>query len=536
MEYQSYAFGKNHWQIDPDLRAILRRYWKNWDLYREELAVFGGLAGGDAYGLGNQSNQFEWGKPVLVMHDLLGNRIDRVRLSPAQRTLLKRLAPINSIPYEQGGNWQHYLVLCYLLADPALHHLLSSTNALIYLIHKYAPEQHGWKNRLLSGGAFGSVWLDEPREGSDWGLAPLKASRDGERWRLSGTRDFSYGAGLSDFALVSARLEGSPDPSRVALFLSARRNQLGTLNYKIQTLQNHPPLRNVPTGTVEFELTEAHLVGDLEEGLGYLHELQTLGHLTKTAEATGLARKAQLEAYFRLQNRHTPGRTLFESALLRHDLMDMAVRIAGSLALGFRAAAAWNQTWQLRPPYSADYSLARLLVLLGRLRGMHHALACTGAASELLGAVASAKGLDIARLAREALLVGQWESPTNWLIADALELLRRGSDALLQEFVPKLEAIKDEESQMALGKLEKAIEQLTSGRLEEAQGYAREALCTVADALSYALLHDLAQVGGERYEKLATLYARRFLRAEPYPGWAIHDPEIWQVTRETSMT
>lgn len=534
MEHQSYAFGKNHWQIDPDLRAILSRYWKNWDLYREELAVFGGLAGGDAYGLGNQAEPSE---PVLVMHDLLGNRIDRVRLSPAQRTLLKRLASVNSIPYEQGGNWQHYFVLVYLLADPALHHILSSTNALIYLIHKYAPEQQGWKSRLLSGGAFGSVWLDDPREGSDWGLPPLKASKDGERWRLSGTRDFSYGAGLSDFALVSARLEGSPDPSGVALFLSARRNQLGTLNYKIQTLHNHPPIRTVPTGTVEFELTEGHLVGSLEEGLGYLKELQTLGQLAKATEATGLARKAQLEAYFRLQNRRTPGRTLFESALLRHDLVDMEVRIAGSLALGFRGAAAWNQTWQQRPPYSPDHALTRLLVLLGRLRGVDHALACTQVASELLGAVASAKGLDIARLVREALLVNQWENPTNWLITDALELLRRGSaDPLLQEFVPRLEASKDEESEMALGKLEKSIKQLTSGRLEEAHGYAREALSTIADAVTYALLHDLAQVGGERYEKLATLYAQRFLRAEPYPGWAIHDPEIWQVTRETSLT
>ena len=535
MEHQSYAYGKNHWQIDPDLRAVLGRYWKNWDLYREEMVVFGGLAGGDAYGLGRPLEKHS--EPVLVMHDLLGNRIDRIRIPQTQKNLLKRLAPMNSLPYEQGGNWQHYFVMGYLLADPALHQLLGATNALIYLIHKYAPEQAGWKTRLMSGGALGSAWIDEVREGSDLGLVSVKATRDGEQWRLSGHRDFSYGAGLSDYALVSARLEGSPDPSRTALFLVSRRNQLGTLNYRVQNLEEHPPIRLVPTGTVEFELTEAHMVGRLEDGPHYTQEVQTLGHLSKTIELLGLARKAQLEAFFRLQNRRTPGRTLFESALYRHDLVDLAVRLAGAMALGFRTVAAWNQTWQTQPPYTSDYHYTRLLVLLSRVRGVDQALAATQTASELLGGAGSTKGLDIARTVQESLLVSQWETPSHLLVAQALELLRKGAaEALAQELIPKLEAAKGEDAQLALAKLRQALEQLTSTKPEEAQGYGREDLCIVADAMTFSLLRDLAQAAGERYEKLAALYAQRFLRGEPYLNWAIHDPEIWQVTRETSLT
>ena len=48
MQYQSYLYGKNHWLLDPDLKAILGKYWP--DLPRQEASLieFGALAGGRA--------------------------------------------------------------------------------------------------------------------------------------------------------------------------------------------------------------------------------------------------------------------------------------------------------------------------------------------------------------------------------------------------------------------------------------------------------------------------------------------------------
>jgi hypothetical protein len=54
------------------------------------------------------------------MYDLDGQRVDRVRLSPAQETLNRLLALINRAPY-QGGSWHQHFALGYLLADPGLH-------------------------------------------------------------------------------------------------------------------------------------------------------------------------------------------------------------------------------------------------------------------------------------------------------------------------------------------------------------------------------------------------------------------------------
>jgi len=532
MDNQSYAYGKNHWQIDLDLRVLLSRYWKNWDLYWEELAVFGGLAGSDAYFLNPVRKQDEL---VLVVHDPLGNRIERVRLSATQKNLLKRLAQMNTVPYERGSNWHRYFAMGYLLAEPALTQILSATNAVIYLLDKYAPEHAATKTRLLSSGAWGSVWTDDTREGSDWGPPSFTAREDGELWRLSGQREFSSGAGLSDYAVVSARLEGVLEARANALFLVSRRNRSGGLNYRVLGLNEAPVAP--PTGDVEFEKTEAYLIGTPEEGAGYLQEISTLNLLYKAVSAIGIARKAQLEAFFRLQNRQTPGRSLLEAPLVRYDLVDLAVRIAGSLALSFRAVNAWNSSWQARPPYNSDYHYTRLLALLCRIRALDHAIAVAQTAIELLGGVGSIKGLEMIRLAQGALLSSLWETPLNTLGLDALEILYRkgGLEALKAEFESRLQTIQTIEAGVALEALRKTLAQLSGMRLEEAQEH-KEALRTLADVATATLLYDLASVGGERYLKLAALYVQRFLQAQEYSSWAINDPLIWQAVRETSLT
>jgi hypothetical protein len=68
---------------------------------------------------------------------------------------------------------------------------------------------------------------------------------------------------------------------------------------------------------------------------------------------------------------------------------------------------------------------------------------------------------------------------------------------------------------------------LSSLQPTEAQWFAKDALTTLADVTQVALLHSLAETGGERYAKLASLYATHFIAGEPYPAWALNDPEVW---------
>lgn len=169
MEHQSYAYGKNHWMLELDLPALLNRYWKGWEAHRDELESFGALAGGEAYRVADHVDKEA--RPVLVMHDLEGQRIDRVRLSPAQETLNRELSAINRAPYE-GGSWYLHFVYGFLLADPGLYCIQTITNATVYAIQKYAPQFALWKEELLKGKAFGATWMTEVQGGSD--LGPTK--------------------------------------------------------------------------------------------------------------------------------------------------------------------------------------------------------------------------------------------------------------------------------------------------------------------------------------------------------------------------
>jgi len=69
------------------------------------------------------------------------------------------------------------------------------------------------------------------------------------------------------------------------------------------------------------------------------------------------------------------------------------------------------------------------------------------------------------------------------------------------------------------------------GRLTpaEAQWHAKHALARLADAAQVALLYALSQPGGERYARLAELYAAHFLAGENYPAWAMEDAQIWRL-------
>jgi len=526
MNHRSYAYGKNHWALEPDLPQILSRYWKGWIAHQDELERFGALVGGEAYRVADHVDHEA--RPVLVMHNLDGNRVDRVQLSPAHEALNRQLAAINRAPY-QGGSWHHHFALGYLLADPGLYCIQTITNATVYAIHKYAPQFARWKEELLAGQAFGATWMTEVQGGSDLGANRVRAVPDGAVWRLFGDKYFSSGAGLTDYAIVSARPEGAPaGPKGLALFLVPRLDSKGALNYRVRRLKDKLATRAVPSGEVDFDHTEAYLLGRAEEGIYYILETLTLSRLANAAGALGLARKAQLEALFRVQSRVAFGKKLEEHPLIRRDLTDLAVRIAGGLALTFRAVAAWDEAWRETPPYSPRYHYARLLAHLAKARTAEHGTYCTQLGMELFGGVGFVEDFAIARLAREALITPIWEGPANVQALDTLEVLfRKGAaEPFLLEFSAMLKNAGCEEARLAEAALQDTLKQLQALPPEEAQWYAKKALRTLADAAIVALLFDL---GSERHARLAALYARHFLQGEEYPAWAMQEEELWQV-------
>ena len=185
--------------------------------------------------------------------------------------------------------------------------------------------------------------MTETQGGSDLGANQTVARQVGEAWRLDGEdKYFASNAGLADLAIVTARPQGAPPgPKGIALFLVPRLDGDGRLNFHVRRLKRKSATRAVPTGEVEFHDSLAYLVGRAELGIYYTMENLTVSRLANAVGAMGLARKAHLEALFRVPEAALAfGQPLVEHPLVRYDLTDLAVRTAGGLALAFHAIRA----------------------------------------------------------------------------------------------------------------------------------------------------------------------------------------------------
>ncbi len=528
MHYQSYIYGKNHWLLEPDLKAILSRYWPDLTLHEAALIDFGAVAGGRAYEVAAHVDR--GATPILVMHDVDGRRIDRAQLSPAHADLLKRLAFINRPPYE-GGTWHQHFAYGYLLADPGLYCSLIVTNQTAYAIYKYLPSQRHWLEPLLSGEAWGATWMTETHGGSDLGANKTLAKYEGGDWKLYGAdKYFASNAGLADAAIVTARPAGAPPgPKGIALFLVPRLNDRGQLNYQVRRFKEKSATRAVPSGEVEFNDTQAYLIGEAALGIYYTLENLTVSRLANASGALGLARKAHLESLYRARARSAFGKPIVDHPLVRYDLTDLAVRTAAGSALLFYAVELFDRAWHETPPYSDRYHYARFLSHLTKNRTAEHGAAATQLAMEIFGGLGFLDDFGIARLHRESLVTLIWEGTSNIQALDMLEAMHKKNahENFLDEVMPMLERAPAAEAALVRKTLNEVLKQLISLDPDDAQWFSKEALTTLADVAQVALLVDLAEHAGERYAKLAALYARRFIGHEPYPAWALTDREVW---------
>lgn len=532
MNFQSYAYGQNHWLLDPDLKPVLSQYWPALPEHEAELESFGALAGGRAYAVADSVDR--QARPALIAHDLDGRRIDRARLDPGHADLLRELACINRPPYE-GGSWHHHFALGYLLADPGLYCSLIVTNQTAHIIHKYAREHSNWLEPLLSGEAWGATWMTETHGGSDLGANRTCARQSGGEWRLSGEdKYFASNAGLADLAVVTARIEGAPPgPKGISLFLTPRLEPGGELNFHVRRLKEKSATRAVPTGEIDFNNSLAYLVGEAGKGIYYTMENLTISRLANAAGAMGLARKAHLEALYRSAARRAFGRPLREHPLLRLDLTDLAVRTAAGLSLLFYSVELFQRCWLQTPPYSSGYHYARFFSHLVKNRTAEHAAEVTRLVMEVFGALGFLEEYAISRLHREALVTSIWEGTSNIQALDLLEAMQKkgAHESFLEDFIPRLERAGTAEARLAGEKIEQSLARLKEARNpSEAQWYAKDALRTLADCAQVALLYSLAENSGgaaDRYSRLAGLYAARFLACEPYPAWALEQDDLW---------
>ena len=187
--------------------------------------------------------------------------------------------------------------------------------------------------RVASGDAIAAFAISEPLAGSDVSAMETVARRDGDAYLIEGRKTWISNAGIADFYVVFARLDGG-EKRFIALVVDADNAGL-RVSERIEVNAPHP------LGTLDLDgcrVPASAVVG--EPGKGMRVALGTLDVFRSTvgAAALGFARRALDEATRHALARRAFGQRLADLQITQAKLAEMATRVDASALLVYRAA------------------------------------------------------------------------------------------------------------------------------------------------------------------------------------------------------
>jgi acyl-CoA dehydrogenase len=240
--------------------------------------------------------------------------------------------------------------------------------------------------RVLAGEAAATFALTEPEAGSDVSAIRSVARREGNGYRVSGTKRFISNSPVADLLSLFAKT----DPDAGTKGLSAFVLEKGAPGLSIRPMDLMAPhsigelvLENVP-------VPEANRLGEEGEGFRVAMDTLALFRTTVGAAAVGMARRALDEALAYARSRVQFGRPIAEFQGLQFYLADMATETDAARLLVYRAA------WKLDRGEKAgqESSMAKLYATEVAQRVIDRAL-------QIHGGMGVVKGVMVERLYRE---------------------------------------------------------------------------------------------------------------------------------------
>ncbi|MFO0577539.1 MAG: acyl-CoA dehydrogenase family protein [Polyangia bacterium] len=421
------------------------------------LHELGELSGGALY---YQQLQDRTNEPQLVHWDPWGHRIDHIEVTPGWKEAAKLAAKygVVAIAYERRYaelsrlfqfataylfNPSTDIFSCPLaMTDGAARTLLDLKNQA--LIDRAVPRltSRDPETMWTSG-----QWMTERTGGSDVGLSETVARRDGDGFRLYGTKWFTS-ATTSQMALTLARPEGNGAGGRgLALFYVEVRRPDGSYNgIQVNRLKDKLGTRKVPTAELLLEGCEATPVVGLGDGV---RNIAPMLNVTRTwnavMSASGMRRAVALARDYATR-RVAFGAQLSDKPLHVDTLAGMQAEFEGAFLLAFRAVELLGRR-EAGVATEQELLLLRVLTPIAKLTTAKQAVAVASEALEACGGAGYVEDTGLPTLLRDAQVLPIWEGTTNVLSLDTLRAL--GSDGaaalggLRSELALHLAAVRD---------------------------------------------------------------------------------------------
>jgi alkylation response protein AidB-like acyl-CoA dehydrogenase len=245
--------------------------------------------------------------------------------------------------------------------------------------------------RVLPGAAvmdLGAFALTEPGAGSNPADMTTVAVREGERYRLRGTKHFISNAGEARFVVVYAKTDPAAGARGISAFVVDPQQQ----GVRISPPERTMGLRAAHVFEIAFDCTvpAADRVG--EEGSGFRTAMKVLdgGRVEIAACSVGIAQAALAAAVVWARERHVAGSPIGDLQGIQWMLADMATDIAAARALAIDAALRRERGER----FSQQASMAKLFAseMVDRV---------TDRALQIHGGYGYAQGLPLERYVRD---------------------------------------------------------------------------------------------------------------------------------------
>jgi butyryl-CoA dehydrogenase len=289
------------------------------------------------------------------------------------------------LPYPEswgggGGEWLSYVIVLEELArvDCAIANSLMANSTVASLLTNYGTDEQ--KDRylrpILDGRKVGAIGLSEPNAGSDAANIATRATLEGDRWIIDGSKTFISNSGTEVTGpVVIAAVTGTRPDGRKEISNFIVPN--GTAGFSYGRKLRKIGWRASSTYELFFErcaIPAANLLGECGAGLRQTLAQISTGRILIGALALGILQGSLDRSIAYMKERRAFGKPIAEFQALQFKIADMAVHAHAARLMLYDAAALKDAGVR----FDQQASMAKLFATERAMEAAHQALQIHG--------------------------------------------------------------------------------------------------------------------------------------------------------------
>jgi butyryl-CoA dehydrogenase len=337
----------------------------------------------------------------------LAAEIDEEERFPIEN--VKKMAEIGmmGIPFESKYGGSDGDNLSYILAVEELSKVCATTGVILSAhtslccnpIYTYGTEEQKMKYLvpLAKGEKLGAFGLTEPNAGSDAAMQQTTAIKEGDYYKINGSKIFITNGGYADIYIIFAMTDKQKGTRGISAFIVEKDME----GFSIGKIEKKLGIHGSSTAELIFKdlyVPKENLLG--QEGKGFGIAMSTLdgGRIGIAAQAVGIAQGALNETIKYVKERKQFGRPLAAFQNTQFVIADLQTKIDAARLLVYRAAYLKDTNQS----YTSEAAMAKLFAA-------EAAMETTTKAVQLHGGYGYTRDYPVERMFRDAKITEIYE-------------------------------------------------------------------------------------------------------------------------------